>query len=257
MKLSLLARALVLCATILPLIGLQPAPAAAAAPSVTDPRNFVGANVPGSPGAVTSGALAKLSWPAVRAALSDGFAKLKAYGVHSVAGGPSKRPLQIQRDGSGAPTRPQIRRSTPTSTPRWRWPTSTTWLRLRAVQRSGRSSRPWLPDPASVRSSRTRSSRCSSATRTIPASSSWEVLQRAAYDTGTEDSAGPGTGRQSSFGEYAHAHSTTAVTVGSADLEGIPMRRGWGWTSIPPTGTTTWIVGLACARVRCPDAPMT
>ncbi len=109
MKLSLLARALVLGAAILPLLGLQPAPAAAAAgvPSVTDPRYFVGVNLPWFTWACDFGCGPKsvAASASTQAALKTAFGQLKDSGVHTVRWWTFEdSAAQINRDASGAPS---------------------------------------------------------------------------------------------------------------------------------------------------------
>src|SRR5438309_978464 len=75
-------------------------------PSITDPRYFVGVNVPWFNWACDFGCADKgVSSPAVYGALAEGFGRLKAADVHAVRWWTFEGdPAQIMRDASGAPS---------------------------------------------------------------------------------------------------------------------------------------------------------
>src|SRR5690242_749081 len=87
--------------------GRQPAFAAAGVPSVTDPKYFVGANVPWFNWACDFGCSTSngVSSPGVRSSLEAGFARLKAANVHTVRWWVFEgEAWQINHDAAGAPT---------------------------------------------------------------------------------------------------------------------------------------------------------
>src|SRR5713226_6327083 len=102
------ARVLALALLVLPMAAPHGALAAsAAAPSVSDPRLFTGVNVPWFNWGCDFGCGSKngASSPAVRSAVSDGFARLKPAGVHTVRWWAFEGDAwQINHDASGVPT---------------------------------------------------------------------------------------------------------------------------------------------------------
>jgi hypothetical protein len=222
-------------------------------PTVTDPRYFVGVNVPWFNWGCDFGCGEKsgVRAPVVNAALKEGFGRLKAGGVHTVRWWTFEGDAaQITRDASGAPNglNPAVYAdfdaalaladeydlayvfvlfSAPTAIPR-----------------------AWIVDPAQRQSLANALGPLFERYKNHPRILSWEFINEPEYDIwGNQIPLADVQATVKLLASTVHAHSATAASVGAATLEGVPLWSGLGLDFHSPhwydeMGTT----GLACAR---------
>jgi hypothetical protein len=231
--------------------------APAAVPAVSDPRYFVGANVPWFNWGCDFGCADKggASSPVVRAALADGFGRLKAAGVHTVRWWTLEgNPVQITRDASGSPTglNPAVYTdfdaalaladqydlvydfvlfSAPTALPR-----------------------AWITDPKQRQQLADALAPLFERYKDHPRILAWELINEPEWDMwNNKIPQAPVQATVKLLAETVHAHTSTAVTIGSATLEGVPLWVGQGLDFYSPHWyDSTMASGAACAR--CTDA---
>jgi hypothetical protein len=253
-----LARGLALAATAVLVLapvfrGASPALAAAGpVPSVTDPRFFAGVNVPWFNWACDFGCGQKsgVSSPAVRSALADGFRQLKADGVHAVRWWTFEGDAaQIARDASGAPTGLNqavyadfdaalaladqydlaydfVLFHSPTAIPR-----------------------AWIVDPDQRQRLANALAPLFERYKDHPRILAWEIFNEPEYDIwGDKIPLDAVQATVKLLTGTIHAHTRTAVTVGEATLEGVPLWSGLGLDFHSPHWYDQMDTGLMCAR---------
>lgn len=228
---------------------------AGAVPSVTDPRHFAGANVPWFNWGYDFGGGQKngVSSPAVRGPLAEGFGRLKAADVHAVRWWTFEGdPWQVTRDASGAPTglNPAVYADfdaalaladqydlafdfvlfhSPTALPR-------AWI-VDADQRQR------LADALAPLFERYKDH---------PRILAWEIINEPEYDIwGNKIPLEAVQATVKLLATTIHAHTRTAVTVGEATLDGVPLWSGLGLDFHSPHWYDQMDSGLMCAR--CSD----
>lgn len=259
--LPMLARglAIVLAAVVvlLPVLrGSQPALAAAGAvPSVTDPRYFAGVNVPWFNWGYDFGGGQKngASSPAVRAALAEGFGRLKAAGVHTVRwwtfeGDPS----QITRDASGAPTglNPAVYADFDAALALAdQYDLAYDFVLFHAPTAVPRA---WIVDPDQRQRLANALAPLFERYKDHPRILAWEIINEPEYDIwGNKIPLEAVQATVKLLATTVHAHTRTAVTVGEATLEGVPLWSGLGLDFHSPHWYDQMDSGLMCAR--CSD----
>jgi hypothetical protein len=229
--------------------------AAGPVPSVTDPRFFAGVNVPWFNWGCDFGCGEKsgVSSPAVRVALADGFGRLKAAGVHSARWWTFEGdPTQITRDASGAPAglNPAVYAdfdaalaladeydlaydfvlfSAPTALPR-----------------------AWIVDPDQRQRLANALAPLFERYKDHPRVLAWEIFNEPEYDIwGDKIPLAAVQATVKLLASTVHAHTTTAVTVGEATLEGVLLWSDQGLDFHSPHWYDQMDSGLMCAR--CSD----
>jgi len=236
--------------------GPQPVLAAeGGVPSVTDPRFFAGVNLPWFNWGCDfgCGAANGASSPTVRAALTEAFARLQGAGVHTVRWWTFEGDAsQITRDAAGSPTglNPNVYAdfdaalaladqydlafdfvlfSPPTGLPR-----------------------AWLVDPNRRQQLANTLAPLFERYKDNPRILAWEIFNEPEYDIQANKI--PLEAVQATvklLASTVHAHTATAVTVGEATLEGVPLWSGLGLDFHSPHWYDNMASGLMCAR--CSD----
>ncbi|MBV9596821.1 MAG: cellulase family glycosylhydrolase [Chloroflexi bacterium] len=229
-------------------------------PSVTDPRYWVGANVPWYNWGTDFGGGAKngVSSPSVKSSVSDGFGRLQSAGVHTVRwwtfeGDAS---LQITRDASGAPT--GLNPAVYTDFDAALALADRYDLAYDFVLFSGPTAVPggWFTDPTQRQRLADVLAPLFERYRNNPHILAWEIVNEPEFDIWSNKiSQADVQTTVKLLANTVHAHTQTAVTIGSANLEGMLM---WESTDASldfysPHWYDPMNSGLACAR--CTDVP--
>jgi hypothetical protein len=254
-------RLLKLAFILLPLLSWQTAAAAPAnAPNINDSRYWVGANVPWYNWGTDFGGGSKngVSSPSVKPAISSGFGQLQSAGVHTVRwwtfeGDAS---LQIQRDASGSPTglNPAVYADFDAALAL----ADQYDLAYDFVLFSAPSAVPsgWFTDPGQRQKLADVLAPLFDRYKNNPHILAWEIVNEPEWDVWSNKvSQADVQATVKVLANTVHAHTQTAVTVGSANLEGMLMWEGTdsGLDFYSPHWYDPMDSGLACAR--CTDVP--
>ncbi len=226
--------------------------AAATPPSITDPRYFAGVNLPWFNWGCDFGCGTRsgVASPAVQSALKDGFSRLKAAGLHAVRwwtfeGDPS----QITRDASGAPSglKPEVYTDFDAALAL----ADQYDLAYDFVLFSAPSKLPpaWLSDATQRQRLADVLAPLFERYKNNPRILAWEFFNEPEYDIGGGAvSMADMQATVKLLASTVHAHTQTAVTVGSATVEGLPVWIGLGLDFYSPHWYDQMDSGLQCAR---------
>jgi hypothetical protein len=223
-------------------------------PSITDSRFFAGVNVPWFNwgcdfGCTDSG----VNSPAVNSALSEGFGRLKAAGIHTVRWWTFEGdPVQITRDASGAPTglNPAIYADFDAALAL----ADEFDLAYDFVLFSAPTALPqaWITDPTQRQQLADALAPLFERYANNPHILAWELINEPEYDIWSDKiPLAPVQATVKLLTSTAHAHTATAVTVGAATLAGVQLWVGLGLDFHSPHWYDQMSSGLACAR--CSD----
>ncbi len=228
-------------------------------PSVIDSRYWVGANVPWYGWGTDFGGGSKtgVSSPSVKPAISDGFGRLQAAGVHTVRWWTFEGDAaQITRDASGAPTglNPNVYADFDAALAL----ADQYDLAYDFVLFSAPSAVPggWFSDPTQRQKLADVLAPLFERYKNNPHILAWEIVNEPEWDVwNNKVSQTDVQATVKLLANTVHAHTQTAVTVGSANLEGMLMWEGTdtGLDFYSPHWYDPMDSGLACAR--CTDVP--
>jgi hypothetical protein len=249
-------RAIAATFLVLALLGSQQALGAPpAAPSVLEPRLFVGVNVPWYNWGCDFGCGARMgvSAPAVKAALGDGFKQLQVAAVHSVRWWTFEgNPAQILRDSSGAPTGldPAVYADFDAALAL----ADQYDLVYDFVLFSSPSALPksWISDPTQRQQLADALAPLFERYKNHPRIMAWEIFNEPEWDIWNR--VVPQSDVQATvklLADTIHARTGTAVTVGSASIEGLPLWVNQGLDFYAPHWYDPMSAASDCAR--CTD----
>lgn len=239
------------------LSALHPALAAAAVPSVSDKRYFVGANVPWYNWACDFGCGGQngVSAPHVRPLLADAFSRLQAANVHAVRWWMFEgEPWQINRDASGAPTglNPAVYQDLDAALALADQYDFAYDLVL--FDGPARMPRAWLTDPVQRQLLADALAPLFERYRDHPRILAWELFNEPEWNAWSNKiDLGPVQETVKLLASTVHAHTSNAVAVGPAHLDGIAHWVGLGLDFYAPHWYPHLSDGPACAT--CTDAP--
>jgi len=252
-----LALAFAFTLVVLPGVGSgQVRAAPAAAPTLTDPRYFVGANVPWINWTCDFGCGDKggASSVEVRATLAEGFGQLKAAGIHTVRWWVFEGdPWQITRDSSGNPA--ELSPAVYTDLDAALALAAEYDLVYDFVLFSSATAPPrgWITDPKQRHGLADALAPLFEHYKDHQRILAWELFNEPEWDIwNNKISPEPVQATVKLLAATIHAHTTTAVTVGSATLEGLPLWVNQGLNFYSPHWYDQMGDGNACAR--CTDA---
>jgi len=250
---SRLTRSVLACVFVL--VAVMPGPrqvfAASSAPSVTDPRYFMGANVAWFNwgcdfGCADKGVASKVS----NAALSTTFARVKAAGVHAVRWWTFEGDAsQVSRDASGAPT--GLKSAVYADFDAALALADKYDLAFDFVLFSAQTGLPstWFTNPDQRQKLANALAPLFERYKNHPRILAWELFNEPEYDIwGSKIPLDAAQATVKLLASTVHAHTSNAVTLGSATLEGVLMWTGLGLDFYSPHWYDQMSSGLQCAR---------